>query len=117
MSIPRVRVPVTLAGEQHHIVFSFNAFCDVQGVLGRNPFDPEGDTDISSPEAIRAYLWAGMRHEDRERTLEDVGDMLEATSGGFVTALTAVAQAIEQALPNMDEVAAVGGGADPSGSQ
>jgi hypothetical protein len=106
MSIPRVKVPITLDRERH-VVLSFNALCDVEKAIGRNPFamDADSQIDLSSPNTIRAYLWAGLRHEDPTLTLEQTGDLLESTEGGWVSAMAAIAQALEAALPDEERVA------------
>lgn len=120
MSLPRVKVPITL-DKPRTLVLSFNAMCDVQRVLGRNPFelDGEGEVDIGSPEVIRAYLWAALKHEDPELTLEQTGDLLEQAPGGWVSAMTAVAQALEASMPEPDvvEAAAASAEGNATGSQ
>jgi hypothetical protein len=105
MSIPKVKVPIELGGNAYNLVMTYNAWCDVERVAGMNPFsmDENEAFDLSSPSNVRVMLWAGLRHENPSLTLEQVGDMLDATPGGFTTALVAVAQALESSLPDAVE--------------
>ncbi len=94
----RGEVPITLDKERM-IRFRFNAHCDFQSVTGvtlKSFFsrftylsELKGDSGNLSPDIakrflndlgeneLRACLWAGLRHEDRSLSLEDVGDLIE----------------------------------------
>ena len=100
MNLPEVRAKVTLDRERT-IVISFNALCDAEEVLGVSLLS--GSVDLSSLRAIRAVLWAGLRHEDRSLTLEDVGAMIAAAPGGMIGAMEAVGEALNKALPDMPQ--------------
>lgn len=100
MGIPRSRVPITLGGKTRTIVLNFNALCDAELALGRDIFNEE--LTVSSPSVIRVLLWAGLKHEWPNVTVDMIGDMLEA-DGSFISASIAIAQALEAALPDEDE--------------
>lgn len=104
MSIPKVKVPITLGGEIRNVVMTYNAWCDVEKVTGKNPFAEDDSFDLKSPNNIRVMLWAGLRHEAPSLTLEQVGQWLEDTEGGFLMGLIAVTQALEASLPDTIEV-------------
>ena len=103
MSIPKVKVPITL-DKPRTLVLSFNAFCDIQQVLGVNPLAEDEQLDLGSPVNLRAFLWAGLRHEQPDLTLREVGDLLDSCEGGFVAALVGVTQALEAAMPDIVEL-------------
>jgi hypothetical protein len=115
VSIPKVYTPIELAGHKLNIVMSYNAWCDVEKATGINPFGGDDEFDLTSPSNVRVMLWAGLRHENPSLTLDDVGDMLDQTPGGFTAALVAVAQALEASLP--DEVEIVEAEASAEGNE
>lgn len=119
MSIPTVLVPIELGGKGHTLNMSFNAWCEVEKATGQNPFAEDVDFDLTSPNNVRVMLWAGLLHENPALTLQEVGNMLDATPGGFTTALVAVAQAVEASLPDAIEIVEQEAGAEgnENGSQ
>jgi hypothetical protein len=105
MSIPKVKVPITLGGATRNLVMDYNAWCEVEKLTGKNPFAEDASFDLQSPNNIRVMLWAGLRHEAPTLTLDQVGVWLNETEGGFTMGLVAVAQALEASLPDPQAIA------------
>lgn len=66
-----VRVPIMLDKERT-LVFNLNSFIELEEMYGTYKA-AMGALGTGSLKSIRAFLWAGLVHEDKSLTLEDVG--------------------------------------------
>lgn len=91
-------VTMEIGGRARRIRFDMNALSDLEGALGKSVADIlGGDGRALGFSAIRALVWAGLRHEDRGLTLERAGSMIQsALEGGMSLAdvLAKVSEAI-----------------------
>lgn len=55
--------------------YTLNALAELEDVLGVPLSELEGVQ--MGMKQVRAFLWAGLIHEDKELTLEQVGDMVD----------------------------------------
>lgn len=113
MSLPTVRVPITL-DRPRTLVMTFNALCDAEEALGHSLLTSAAD--LASLRSVRALLWAGLKHEDPMLTLEKTGELIAASEGGWLAAMTAVAQAIDKAMPEATAAEASPSADPPDGS-
>jgi hypothetical protein len=66
------------------LCFDFNAICELEDVMGK-PVTQLQENNVGFKE-IRALLWAGLLHEDRDLTIEEAGALIdEAESVQYVT--------------------------------
>ena len=98
MSIPSVRVPVTL-DKPRTLVIDFNALCRVEEVTGQSML--VGAPAFSSMIVLRALTWAGLLHEDPTLTLEAVGAMLGDADSAVM--LDSIMEAYNKAMPEPDD--------------
>lgn len=99
MSLPRVKVPVTLDGEERVLIFSFNALCQAEEMTGMNLL--VGDVTFSSVRVLRALVWAGLLHEDPLLTIERAGDLIEGAGADYV--LGKIMDAYGKAMPDLED--------------
>jgi hypothetical protein len=94
----RRTVPITLPdGKPRSLRYGFNALAEIVDTLGIPLSDLQAA--MSGPKAlkaIRGILWAGLLHEDKSLTVEDVGDLLDGADLSVVAA--AIAEAIAAAF-------------------
>lgn len=92
-------IPVMLDRERH-LKFDLNAFAELEDLYGdiNTAFEAMQKGSIK---AIRAMLWAGLVHEDKDLTLEKVGEMVHL--GNVNEVMNAITQAISEAMPKVDE--------------
>ena len=83
-------VPIML-DKPRHIKYDLNAFEKVYKLTGMNLLDGKTLTQMVTPEDFKILLWAGLIHEDKRLTLEQVGAMV---SMGNIGVLTEVFKAI-----------------------
>lgn len=84
-NVKRGQVKINLDKERT-LFFNLNALCALED-MGIN-IAAIGDTVKMTQ--VRAILWAGLRHEDDELTLEDVGEFITMENIGEVSeAITA----------------------------
>ena len=71
-------VPVELGGKTRHLRFSFNALVALEDELGI-PISEIGDVLSGSVKLrdLRSLIWAGLLHEDKTLSTEDVGEWLD----------------------------------------
>lgn len=92
-------IPIQLDKERH-LKFDLNAFAELEELYGdiNTAFEAMQKGSIK---AIRAMLWAGLIHEDKTLTVEQVGSMIDMSNINEV--MSAIAQAISEAMPKVDE--------------
>lgn len=81
--MPGYSVPITLAdGKERHLRYDFNALIAIEETLGI-PIDSL-ESVLTGPmrklSMIRGILWAGLVHEDKALTQEDVGALLDLSN-------------------------------------
>lgn len=69
----RPEVRITLDRDRT-LILDLNAMCDFEEVTGKNMLKGM-ETEFSSLD-LRALLWACLKHDDEELTLEQVGGMI-----------------------------------------
>jgi len=92
-------IPIQLDKERH-LKFDLNAFAELEDIYGdiNNAFEAMQKGSIK---AIRALLWAGLIHEDKTLTIEQVGSMIDMSNINEVVG--AISKAISEALPQAGE--------------
>jgi hypothetical protein len=76
-------VTIELGGRARRIRFDMNALAELEGVLGRSVAEIlSGDGHALGFAAIRALVWAGLRHEDRGLTLDRAGMLIQSALDG-----------------------------------
>ena len=91
-------IPIQLDKERH-LKFDLNAFAELEDIYGdiNNAFEAMQKGSIK---AIRAMLWAGLVHEDKTLTIEQVGSMIDMSNINDV--ISAISKAISEALPQTE---------------
>ena len=97
-NIKLVKAPITLDRERT-LLFNLNAFCDLEDVFGTVD-DAMKALQDGKVKALRALLWAGLKHEDPGLTEEAVGAMLGL--GDLQEISEAINKAIISAMPEID---------------
>lgn len=72
--------------KERHLKFNLNALITAEEITGKKLAelgDNKGNFDLAF---LRAMLFAGLRHEDKELTLEEVGDLIDFDNLEEVTA-------------------------------
>jgi hypothetical protein len=72
-----------------HIRYTMNALAEIEDRLGV-PLSEMKDVKMTIKN-VRVILWAGLIHEDKDLTLEEVGEMVDL--GNFEEVQTKVAEA------------------------
>lgn len=88
---PATGVKVKL-DRQRVLRYTFGALVALENETGESFSATADKLQAGSMAAINLLLWAGLRHEDRSLTPEDVADMVE------VDQLTAISEAIAEAV-------------------
>jgi hypothetical protein len=76
--------------KQRKLKYTFNAFCELEDVLGRPISEIKDGFKLKD---LRALLWAGLLHESPDLTLEDAGELMDKASS-----LEEVAEAVVKAM-------------------
>lgn len=92
-------VPIQL-DKKRHLKFDLNAFAELEELYGDMNAVFEA-MQKGSIKAIRAMLWAGLVHEDKELTIEQVGSMIDMSNINDV--VETVSKAIGEALPKVED--------------
>jgi hypothetical protein len=72
------KVPITLDKERN-ISFPLMSLIRLKKEFGIELKDLEDEEKAQDIEVILAIIWAGLIHEDKELTIEDVGYMIDIT--------------------------------------
>jgi hypothetical protein len=89
------KIPVMLDKERH-LVFDLNAFCELEDKYGGQKEALEA-LNSGSFKAIRAFLWAGLLHEDENITEKQVGSWI--TMDNISEISDRITEAMKNALP------------------
>jgi len=94
-------IPIQLDKERH-LKFDLNAFAELEDIYGdiNTAFEA---MQRGSIKAIRAMLWAGLVHEDKSLTIEQVGEMVHL--GNMNEVMSAITKAINEAMPEAGDEA------------
>jgi hypothetical protein len=68
-------IEVELGGKVRHIRYTMNALAEIEDNLGV-PLS-EMESVKMTIKNVRVILWAGLIHEDKTLTIEEVGDMVD----------------------------------------
>lgn len=90
-------VTINKGGKERHLRFDLNAFAYLEEKYGSIDAVME-KIDKGSILALRDLLWAGLRHEDDQLTLEDVGAMFDLRNLEEVS--KQIYEAMGAAMPN-----------------
>lgn len=111
MSLKKVRPVVDIELDRpRKLKYDFNALCEFEAVTGVNLLQPtSAEHPLAKPSlsTLRAFLYAGLKHEDPTLTLFQAGDLLGDVGANYVMAK--VSEAYTTALPKAEE----GKGATP----
>ena len=77
--------------KERNLFFDSNAMVSVEEAVGKTAFEIISGARMGFRET-RAFLWAGLRHEDPRLTIEAAGDLLTSRN------LSAIAKAINEAI-------------------
>lgn len=82
--------------KERTILFNLNAMAEFEEVTGKSFFS-EQDLDNLTAKDVRAMLWTGLKHEDPDLTLEDVGEMIHV--GNMAEIMEGLTGAYKGAMP------------------
>jgi hypothetical protein len=88
-------VPLTLDKERH-LLLDFNAACEVENVVGVNPYLHEFWTNCG-PTRTRAVLWGMLLHESPRIKIEQVGSLIQAHMDRYGEISDAILEAYKRA--------------------
>lgn len=94
------RTEVVIAGEKHYLEYTLWSFCKLDELTGKNPLSGTTWTEVH-PKDVLALLWAGLLHEEKFLTLEELGK--KVTLAEVATIGPLIQKAMEQAMPVPDE--------------
>lgn len=94
-----MRVVTINLDKERHLCLTLNAMVQFGEVTGVNLFQKSSMQDIS-PKDLRALLWACLIREDKQLSLEQVGEMVHA--GNFLEVAEALGKVWEAAMPKGD---------------
>ena len=68
-----------------HLKFNLNALITAESITGKKLSELSSEGGSFDLSFLRALLYAGLKWEDKELTLEDVGDLIDMDNLEFVT--------------------------------
>lgn len=89
-------VPITLDKERH-LAYPVMSLIRLKKEYGIQLSDLQDEEKAQDLETILAVIWAGLIHEDKDLTLEDVGYMID------VTDLPAISEKLTEIFKSMNE--------------
>jgi len=97
--MPKQYASIKLGGRVRHLRYDFNALVALEEVLG-SPMSEVGNLVSGSVRLkdLRAIIWAGLLHEDRDITEEDVGNWIDLNKLGDIA--DKVREAFELMMPS-----------------
>lgn len=93
---PRVEIELD---QPRHLVFDFNAIRTMEKETGRNMLKPNAWADLSASDIV-VFIWACLKHEDPQLTIDQVGAMIH--SGNMAYVLERVTAITGQSVPKGD---------------
>lgn len=79
--------------KKRNLRFSMNALCEIEDLIGKPMSQLNDEMSIKD---LRSFLWCGLKHEDKDLTMEEVGEMIELTDLGYVAGI--LRKALEKAM-------------------
>lgn len=70
--------------KERHLKFNLNALILAEKTTGKKLAELSQNQDSFDLEFLRAMLYAGLKFEDKELTLEEVGDMIDMENLEYV---------------------------------
>ena len=92
------KVIVNINGKEKELKFNLNAYAAVEDHLCIPIPNALALLDSGSLKAVRAFLWAGLLHQDNNVTIEEVGNI-----ENFEGIMEPLSEAIEISLPRSNE--------------
>ncbi len=84
-------VKVTLAGNEYKLKFTLNSMIKFEEETGKQIMEP-GALDNMNMKELRVMLWACIKSDEKQLTLDEVGEMIELDQ------LTEITEALTQAF-------------------
>jgi hypothetical protein len=92
-------VALEINGATYLLVFSTNAMCEVEGILGQSTDEVLAQLAVKpSVSLVRALLWGALRERHPDVDLAKAGDLVDAI-GGQGQALLKIGEALVAAFP------------------
>lgn len=79
------KIVAVMLDKERHLKFNLNALIMAEKITGKKLSEMGEDKAEFGLEFLRAMLYAGLIHEDKELTLEEVGDMIDMDNMEEVT--------------------------------
>jgi len=97
--MPTQSIPIELGGKTRHLRYTFNALMTLEDEL-EVPLSDIGKvlTGSVSVKTLRTVLWAGLIHEDKELTQEQVGEWADFSV--FSQVVDGFTKAFDDAFPD-----------------
>lgn len=95
-------VEITL-DKPRRILFDMNAMCEFEKVTGKNFFEFSSNASKMSASDLRAFLWACLIHEDKNLTIEEVGQMINGENIEAISQSLIKAQVLNTPETSKDE--------------
>ena len=92
--------PFTIGKDIYNLHFDMNAFAELEEIYG-SVETALNKVGVGSIKVFRTFLWAGLIHENKELTQEDVGKMFDLSETVELKKL--INEAIKNGLPDLKE--------------
>ena len=92
-------VEAKVGGTVKKLKFTLGSLCRLDQVTGKNALDGETWKEPTTSD-LRALLWAALLHENKNLTLEEVGDMISMEEIPEIT--QAILKAFQRSSPSED---------------
>jgi len=102
MSTPTQSVPVEIGGKTRYLRYTWTAFEAADAELGANIFDimDKAGSSLSFTQ-VKVLLWAGLLHEDKALTINEVVSWLSPRN--YVDLVVKISQAVAAAWTGDDD--------------
>ena len=96
--IKQKKVTVNINGVEKELLFNLNAYANIEEHLGTSIPNAFKMVDSGSIKAIRAFIWAGLLHNDKNLSIEEVGSITSIEG-----LIDAISEAVEVSMPEQEE--------------
>lgn len=79
------KITVINLDKERHLKYNLNALITAEKITGKKLAELGGDKGGFDLEFLRAMLYAGLIWEDKELTIDDVGDLIDMENLEYVT--------------------------------
>jgi len=94
----RGEVSIDVDGKRYIFRLTVNAICEIETETGK-PFEAAArELQSGQMRTVRLFVWAALRHQHPDLTLEQAGDIM--TSAGLQDVLAPLVEAIHLAFPS-----------------